>query len=268
MPNSDFVVSPGILYFWGARDWNTDQIVTVTANDDGIDEGDAETSVITHTVSGGDYGSNNVMAPDVTVTITDDDTSGITIMPTTVTVTEAAGPNHSAQYSFVLDSEPESRVYVTLGGQNGADFLADFVVKPGILYFSDTDWDTAKIVTVTAIDDAIDEGDTDTKVITHTVSGLGFNSVAAPDVTVNITDDDTRGVTIMPTTVTVTEAAGAGRTWRNTRSDSIRSPPAGLSPSTFGGLAQGGDFVVNPGILYFGATNWRSTAQYCHGDCH
>ena len=259
LAQTDFVVNPGILYFWGARDWNTDQIVTVTANDDGIDEGDAETSVITHTVSGGDYGSNNVMAPDVTVTITDDDTSGITIMPTTVTVTEAAGPNHSAQYSFVLDSEPESRVYVTLGGQNGADFLADFVVKPGILYFSDTDWDTAKIVTVTAIDDAIDEGDTDTKVITHTVSGLGFNSVAAPDVTVNITDDDTRGVTIVPTTVTVTEAAGRNHVaqyWVRLNSQ----PSSGFVTVTFGGH-EGGDFVITPDTLFFTDRHWRSS-QY------
>ena len=177
----DFVVSPASLLFWGARDWNTDQIVTVTANDDGIDEGDAETRVITHSVSGGDYGSNNVMAPDVTVTITDDDTSGITIMPTIVTVTEADGPNHSAQYSIVLDSEPDGpRVTVTLGGQNGADFLADFDVNPGNLHFSDTNWDTAQIVTVTARDDGIDEGDTETKVITHTVIGGGLNSGVAP----------------------------------------------------------------------------------------
>ena len=175
LAQTDFVVSPGILLFWGARDWNTDQIVTVTANDDGIDEGDAETRVITHTVSGGDYGSNNVMAPDVTVTITDDDTSGITIMPTTITVTEADGPNHSAQYSVVLDSEPDNRqVVVTPGGQDGADFLADFDVDPGTLYFSDTNWDTAKIVTVTARDDGIDEGDTETKVITHDCSRRGF----------------------------------------------------------------------------------------------
>ena len=249
----DFVVNPSTLFF-GPRNWDTVKIVTVTANDDDIDEGDAETRVITHTVSGADY---NVMAPDVTITIADDDTSGVTIMPTTITVTEAGGPNHSTQYSVVLNSKPDSRrVTVTPGGQNALDFLADFVVNPGILHFSDTNWGTAKIVTVTARDDAIDEGDTETKVITHTVFGGGFSSDAAPDVTVNITDDDTRGVTISPTTVTVTEEAGRSnratyRVWLTS------GPSSGFVTVTFGGH-EGGDFVIHPNTLVFTDRNWGS----------
>ena len=46
--------------------------VTITTTDDELDE-PSETVTFTHTVSGGDYGDNNVTIPDFVITITDDD---------------------------------------------------------------------------------------------------------------------------------------------------------------------------------------------------
>ena len=50
-------------------DWATPQTVSVTALDDGIAGGAPPTNLVTHQVSGGDYGS--VTAPDISVNITD-----------------------------------------------------------------------------------------------------------------------------------------------------------------------------------------------------
>ena len=54
----------------------------------------------------------------------------------------------------------------------------------------------AKTVTVTAVDDAVAEG-AHTGTITHTPSGGGYAGVAVANVVVDVTDNDTRGVTIV-----------------------------------------------------------------------
>ena len=40
------------------------------------------------------------------LTITDDDTAGVIVTPTALTVTEAAGDGHAATYAVALTSEP------------------------------------------------------------------------------------------------------------------------------------------------------------------
>ena len=44
------------------------------------------------------------------VTLTDDDTKGVTISETTHTITEAAGNTHTATYTVRLNSEPTGDV--------------------------------------------------------------------------------------------------------------------------------------------------------------
>ena len=64
---ADLTVSPSSLRFT-ADDWNEPQTVTVTAAEDDVVEEDAVVEV-THMVSGGDYGVNDVAAAAVTVTV-------------------------------------------------------------------------------------------------------------------------------------------------------------------------------------------------------
>ena len=66
-PGTNLSVSPQSLSFT-ADDWNEPQTVTVTAADDDDVEEDAVVEV-THMVSGGDYGVNDVTASPVTVTV-------------------------------------------------------------------------------------------------------------------------------------------------------------------------------------------------------
>ena len=181
--------------------WDTPQDVVITAIDDDIDEG-TEVQTITHSASGADY-ATGVADQVLHITIIDNDRPGVTIEPTAVAVTEAAGANHTAEYSIGLNSQPTDNVTFTFGGDEGGDF----VISPNPLVFILMNWRTAQIVTVTATDDFIDEVDLEMHIITHTVSGgdYGANNVMAPDVTVTITDNDTAGVTVSKTVVTVSE---------------------------------------------------------------
>ena len=161
--------------------WNTRQTVTVSAAADTnmVDE----TVTLTHTPSGGGYGSG--LAKDVTVTVRDNDDKGVTIDPTSLTIDE--GNTRGGTYSVVLESAPTANVTIAIGGT--AD--TDVTVSPASLTFTTTNWDAAQTVRVTAADD--DDWFTDPLVmLTHTPSGGGYNTVGIDPVEVQVRDLDPR----------------------------------------------------------------------------
>ena len=81
----------------------------------------------------------------VTVTITDDDTAGVTVSESALTVTEEDTTGES--YTVVLDSQPTANVTIYIGGRIGTDVL----VAPTPMTFTPTNW--AMPVTVTGEDD-------------------------------------------------------------------------------------------------------------------
>ena len=93
-----------------------------------------------------------VKAPDpVTLTITDDDTRGVTVTPTALSVNEGA----SKTYEVELTSKPIAPVTVTMTVTSDAD-----VRVPPSLSFGTGNWDKPQQVTVTAQDET-DLADTD-----------------------------------------------------------------------------------------------------------
>ena len=75
--NADATVDPASFTF-DESNWTTLRTVTVAPTPDNKDE-PTEKVTITHTISGGDYGANNVTVSDVVVTITDNDASPVII---------------------------------------------------------------------------------------------------------------------------------------------------------------------------------------------
>ena len=121
------------------------------------------------------------------LTITDDDTAGVTVSESVLEIIEG----DSGSYTVVLHTQPTGDVTVTVGGIAGSDLTVD----KSVLTFTTGNWDTAQTVTLTAgeDDDEADEGDA---TITHSVSGADYGSVTAADVTVKVTDDDVPVVTV------------------------------------------------------------------------
>ena len=115
-----------------------------------------------------------------TVTVAGDDTAGVVVVPTVVSVAEGGA---AGSYTVVLATQPPGTVTVTVGGA-GDDVAAEHAA----LIFTALTWDTAQTVTVTAVDDSVAEGE-ETATLTHAVSGYGAVT-SADSVTVSITDDD------------------------------------------------------------------------------
>ncbi len=177
--------------------WSTAQTVTVTGVDDDVDSDRSTT--ITHTVSGADYAG--VTADSVSVTLTDDDEKGVTVSKSSLALAESGG---TGTYTVVLDSKPTGTV--TVGVASGATSVA--TVNKSSLSFTTSTWSTAQTVTVTGVDDDVDSDRSTT--ITHTVSGADYASETADSVSVTLTDDDEKGVTISKSSLALAESGGAG----------------------------------------------------------
>ena len=171
--------------------------------DDDVDEADERLSVKGSTTATG------LSVSSTTVTIEDDDTRGVTVVPTSVPVAEGG----DATYSVVLDSAPTGEVTVTPNVTGSSDVT----VSDEVLTFTTTTWSDEQTVTVSAAAD--DDAEDDTATVTHTVAGAdyGDNSVTADSVSVTVDDDETAStevaLTVSPesvaeaddaTTVTVT----------------------------------------------------------------
>ena len=172
------------------NDWATAQTVTVKAGQDDDAVNDAAT--LTHTASGGDYAN---VTRDLPVTVTENDTAGLVISKDNLTVGE--GDAAGTSYTVALATQPTSSVSVSITGHSGTDLSLDETT----LTFTTETWNTAQTVTVTAAED--DDGVTDAvATLTHTASGGDYANVTR-DLPVSVTENDSAGVTIEPTALSV-----------------------------------------------------------------
>ena len=189
---------------------------------------------------------------EATVTITDDDTAGITITPTVLPVTEGG----TATYTVVLDSEPAGDVTVTVDDPTDN---TDVTTDPASLTFTTTDWDVPQTVTVSAAqdEDAADE----TATIGHTVvsdytdySGIGASSLA-----VAVTDDEV-AASFATSTYTVSEGSSVivKVTLSNTPGQETVIP---VTRANEGG-ASDSDYSGIPASLTFGSNDTERTFEF------
>ena len=180
-------------------DWNTAKTITVTAEDDRIDESTGETWDITHTVTGADYGANNVPAAPVAITVTDDDVRGVIVNPTSLNVTEG----RSLTYDVVLTSQPTATVTVTIATSGEGTLTANMTS----LTFTAADWDMTQEVAVSAAADD-DSASNETATFAHTVSGGDYTATPAltvDSVVANTVDNDSNNISVSKSTVTFAE---------------------------------------------------------------
>ena len=88
------------------------------------------------------------------VTNTDDDTAGITVTPTSGLMTTEAGG--TATFTVVLDAQPTADV---THRALSSDDTGEGTVSAAALTFTAATWNTAQTVTVTGVNDDLDDGD-------------------------------------------------------------------------------------------------------------
>ena len=154
----------------------------VTVLDDAIDEED-ETITLDWRRTGTGTAPTATNSINVTGTIVDNDMRGVSVSTDALSLTEGG----SDSYEVVLESQPTGTVTVTPTVTGSPDVTLNATV----LTFTDSNWDTAQTVTVSADQDtdAVD----DEASIAHAVAGAdyGANGVTAGSVAVTVDDDET-----------------------------------------------------------------------------
>jgi large repetitive protein len=248
--------APAALTFTAAN-WNVAQTVTVTAVDDTTPEGPHD-STVTHSVSSTDPDYSGISVRNVVAHVTDNDTAGVTIAETagSTDVTEGAGND---TYTVVLNTQPSANVTVTVTPDSQLSVGGGAGVA-ATLTFTTANWNTVQTVTVTAVADNVAKG-LHTGRITHQLGSTdpNYNMVSVRDVTANITDADSAGVTI-------TESGGSTGVTEGGATDSytvvLTSKPTSsvtvtVTPDSQINLGSGAGVAVN---LTFTTGNWN-TAQ-------
>ncbi|MDE2730161.1 MAG: hypothetical protein OXI38_02045, partial [Bacteroidota bacterium] len=232
--NTDVTTSPTSLTFTTA-DYNTPQTVMVSADEDD----DADNGTATHTASGGDYASETAS---LALTVDDDEMAGIMLSVSTLGVDE--GDDES--YTVKLATQPTATVTVAITGHAGTDLTLDQTS----LTFTTADWGTAQTVTVTAGED--DDATNDSATLVHTASGGDYAGQTA-SLMVNTTDDETAGITLSVSTLTVYEGGSS-----NTYTVKLATQPTAKVSVLLGGQGTDlRDLVVDTAELMFTMGNWN-----------
>ena len=228
--------------------------VTLTLNDDAVDEPD-ETISVAGTLA-------DVIVTGTTITIEDDDaTPTVTLALTPATINESGATNASTVMATMdgLSSEP---VTLTVSATPvtpavAADFTLSDDTRLTIPALSQTSTGSA---TLTAVDNDVDAAN---KTVMVSATASGGNGVAAPaSRTLTITDDDTRGITVTKTTLTLSEEDDTTSMSVSEHQDTynvvLTSEPAGGTVTI---SVESGDKTiagVSPASLVFGATDWNT----------
>ena len=183
--------------------WRDGLLVSVTAVDEDVDDGDQSCTIQT-IASSSDPIYDNFVVIDPPVTVVDNDVSGVAVTPKNLTVTE---PSSSNQFSLTLTSKPSHPVTINLSSSDTGECR----VATRSVTLDSTNWNVSVIVPMTASDDDIDDGDQPCAIRTSVTStDPKYNGVAADDVAVTVQDDsDTAGMVVSSTALTVSEPSGA-----------------------------------------------------------
>ena len=152
-------------------------------------------------------------------------------------------------YTLMLTSAPAGNVTVT--PQSSAPSAA---TVSGPLTFTSANWNQPQQVTVTGVDDDIDNpNDQRTVEITHAVAGGGYNDAEANDLQVTVTDDDSAGIRVFEASdnATTTEAGGTSEFTLALASQPTAEVRIDLASSD---ATEG---TVAPARLTFTAQNWN-----------
>lgn len=203
---SEGSISPVSMTFT-PDNWFLEQIVTLTGVDDVLVDGNKNYSV-TSTVTSSDVGYNGIATNDVSTMNADNDQYGVTVSPISGLITTEDGG--TAAFKVLLNAQPGADVAV---GITSTD-VGEGVVSPAGLVFTPGSWNMQQIVTVTGIDDALDDGNQGYTVQTNVVSeDLNYDGIESANVSVTNIDNDSAGVTISPTSGLVTSEDGSTATF-------------------------------------------------------
>ena len=187
-------ISLSYLTFTNAN-WNTQQTITLTPTSDDIADGDTSATITLSVLDAtSDDTYDDVADVTVAVTVSDNNACDVTVVETngTTMVTEAATTD---TFTVKLAAQPTSNVVVSVVSSDTGEATVD----KATLTFTSSNWNTTQTVTVTGVDDALND---DNQIVPITLAFVDASSDdcfdPTPDTTVSTTvsDNDSPGITV------------------------------------------------------------------------
>ena len=231
---------PATLTFTAAN-WNTPQTVTVTGVDDGMADG-----AINYQVN---LGSSSTDAAYQGLTgqaaaVNDDDDVVSMVLGSISGHTSEAG--QSATFTVRLGSQPAQNVTVAVASNN----TGEGTVGGPSLTFTPANWSTPQTVTVTGVDDAVDDDVKSYQVTLATSSTDNSYQGLAGQVSVQNDDNDTAGLVLGPVSQHTNENGGTATFTVKLATE----PTAAVAIAVASGNSSEG--TAAPTTLNFNAANW------------
>ncbi|MBF2759046.1 MAG: hypothetical protein ISN28_02060 [Ectothiorhodospiraceae bacterium AqS1] len=250
-------ISPAKLTF-SPSNWSTNQTVTLSAGED--DNGYTDTGEAAVTASGADYGDVDSV---VRITINDNDTNGLVVSPTTLSLDESGA---SKNLTVKLSTQPTAIVNnaVTGGVVNVSvtvpSELGHVSASPSSLRFTSSNWNSARTITLVASDD--DNGRHDKGTVTLSASGADYDNIDA-SVSLAVTDDDRREFLVSAKTgayrngsLSLTEGDDA------VMEAKLSTQPVGGNVTINLTMSKDSDASVSPSSLTFTPAEWNQVQTF------
>ena len=184
------------------------------------------------------------------VIITENDSAGVTITPTSLTVLES----QSNRYAVKVTSQPTADVTVAISGHAGTALtLSGTTLVSDSLTFTPENWNTPQTVAVNA---GSVTADTDVTLV-HGVSGGDYGSVTAADVAVTVVDIPENQVTIQVGVTLSRQALTVPEGGSNTYEVVLGHQPTGdVTVTVTVDDTANNDVTTEEGSLVFTTANW------------
>jgi large repetitive protein len=250
---SEGTVSPAKLEFT-AINWSSPQTVTITGVDEKVADGPQTFFVLFAPATSNDADYKNILPnpSNVTVTNNDDDSAGILVKAATNLAT--GEPNGAtlvtATFTVELTSQPTGDVTIPLASNN----TKEGTVSPASLTFTAANWNAPRTVTLTGVDDMVQDGDQNyvVSVGPSTSTDGKYNQKTVPDVKVVNRDNDIAKVLVSAISGDTTEAGVTA--FFTIRLQTQPTAPVTIKVSS----TKPKEGTVNPSSVTFTNVDWAS----------
>jgi hypothetical protein len=228
--------------------WMMAQKVTVTGQQDLVADGNIAYSIIVGAATSADAAYDGIDGDDVSLVNIDDDVHGIAVSAPSSLATSESGTQDT--FTVVLQTQPSANVTIAVA----SSAVDEATVSASQLVFTPQNWNQAQTVTVTGVDDFIDDGNQPFTITLGAATSQDsmYAGIDPADPTGTNADNDTAGIVVSPTAgLTTSEAAGADTFTVVLTSEPTANVTIAVSSSD---TTEG---VVAPMSLVFTPQNWN-----------
>lgn len=230
--------------------WSSPQTVTITGVDEKVADGPQQFLVVFAPSTSTDADYQGIVPNPSTVSITnqDDDSAGILVKA--AANLSSSEPNETATFTVELTSQPTADVTIPLASSN----KNEGTVSPASLTFTPANWSAPRTVTLTGVDDKVQDGNQPYSVSVGpaTSTDAKYNAKTASDVKVTNLDNDTARIVVDGVTGRASEEGTSA-----TFTISLQTQPTAEVKVAISSTKPG-EATVNPTSVTFTQANWGS----------